>query len=375
LGDLGVRSNPISSCLLAGRLQAPIAIVIQKGAGQLKFWGLKYPRNISVCFPAFDYFYTIESNMQMFNELHGQIREYSAELGFSDCGIVPARFLAEEEEHLLSWLGKGYNGRMEYLARNADKRLDPAKMAESAQSVIIVSLSYNTRLKQTDPDAPMISRYASGKDYHVVVKSKLHHLMNYIREIIPESTGRIFTDTAPILEKAWARCAGLGWIGRNNLLISPQYGSFCFLGGIVLDRPLPDADVIPQPDRCGNCSLCMDACPTRALVAPRILDARRCISYQTVELSDSPDQSLSGKFRNRVFGCDICQEVCPWNHSAPETAEKDFVPLPALLDMTSSQWDQLDIRHFHDLFRDTPVIRAGFDKLKKNIKFIRNPEN
>ena len=299
------------------------------------------------------------------------IKATSAKLGFAECGIVPAAFLAEEEQHFRDWLDHGYHANMGYLAKNLDKRLDPAKWFENAQTIIIVLHNYFTHTRQTDPAAPVISKYAYGNDYHEVVKGKLNHLLHHITGIIPGCHGQIFVDSSPIPEKAWARKAGLGWIGKNTLLISPENGSFCFIGGIVLDTKLPDYPVQLLPDHCGDCSLCLDACPTQALAAPRVLDANRCISYQTVECKDGPDVNLSGKFRNRVFGCDICQEVCPWNRKAKEHTENQFNPSPGLLELTASQWNEMDSTLFNELFQASPIKRTGFKRLRKNIEFLK----
>jgi epoxyqueuosine reductase len=302
------------------------------------------------------------------------IKNTSTELGFAECGMVPAEFLAEEEQHFLNWLDHGFHGHMRYLAKDLEKRLDPAKLLENAKTIIIVTHNYFTRTRQTDPAAPVISTYAFGKDYHEVVKLKLNHLLQTITDFIPDCNGRVFVDSAPIPEKAWARKAGLGWIGKNTLLISPTHGSFYFIGGIVLDTMLPQDPVQLLPDLCGDCSLCMDACPTQALTAPRVLDANRCISYQTVERKHGPDMNLSGKFRNRVFGCDICQEVCPWNSKANEHAEILFCPSPDLMNLTAVQWDQMDLTLFNELFKESPVKRRGFEKLMKNILVLKNSE-
>jgi epoxyqueuosine reductase len=306
------------------------------------------------------------------NTVFQNIINKSQELGFEECGIVPAEFLAEEEQHFLDWLNQGFHGNMQYLAKDIKKRLDPSKLLENAKTIIIVLQNYFTHTAQTDPAAPVISRYAFGKDYHVIVKEKLNHLLQTIKECIPDCNGRVFTDSAPIPEKAWARKAGLGWIGKNTLLISPTHGSFYFIGGIILDAKLPEYPIQTMSDQCGTCSLCMDACPTQALIAPRVLDAKRCISYQTVELKNGPDVNLSGKFMNRVFGCDICQEVCPWNNKAKEHTESMFNPSPDLMNMTAVQWEKMDKTQFDSLFQESPVKRTGFEKLKKNIVFLKN---
>jgi epoxyqueuosine reductase len=301
------------------------------------------------------------------------IKNFSRELGFAECGIVPAEFLAEEEKHFLDWLNNGYHGHMGFLSRNIGKRLNPASLLEGAKTIVLVLQNYYTTSTQTDPAAPVISRYAYGKDYHVVIKEKLQLLYRFIQEQIPDGRGHIFCDSAPIPEKAWASRAGLGWIGKNTLLISPVHGSFCFIGGIVLDITLPESPIQILTDQCGNCSLCMDACPTQALTAPRVLNATRCISYQTAESKDEPDVSLSGKFRNRVYGCDICQEVCPWNRNAKEHTEIQLIASPALMNLTAAQWQEMNPALFDELFQGSPVKRRGFEKFSKNILFLKNP--
>jgi len=299
-----------------------------------------------------------------------EIVRQSSRLGFSACGIVPLRHLPEEEEHLRTWLEQGYHGEMNYLARDPRKRCDPALLMEGALTLILVTQNYFTPVRQTDPAAPVLSRYAYGKDYHEVVKSKLRSLLTFIQEIIPGSKGRIFTDSSPILEKAWASRAGLGWIGKNTLLISPEAGSFFFLGGILLDREIPGTAPSLPEDRCGTCTLCLEACPTGALIAPRVLDARRCISYQTIEKKDGPDGVLKGRFRNRVFGCDICQEVCPWNRKALLHNEEAFLLSPELEHLTAAEWESMDQTLFSRLFSGTPVMRAGYEKMRRNIDFL-----
>jgi len=300
-----------------------------------------------------------------------EIVRFSSELGFSGCGIVPVAHLAEEEEHLRTWLDQGFNGEMHYLSRDPRKRCNPALLMEGAPTLIMVTQNYYTPVRQTDTSAPILSRYAYGKDYHEVVKSKLHVLLNFIRELLPGIKGRVFADSAPLLEKAWATRAGLGWIGKNTLLISPEAGSFFFLGGILLDKEIPVFSPEIPEDRCRTCTLCLDACPTGALVAPRILDARRCISYQTIEHKKGPDDTLKGHFRNRVFGCDICQEVCPWNRKALPHSEKAFLPAEELEQLTAAEWESMDLTLFSRLFSGTPVMRAGYEKNRKNLDFLK----
>jgi epoxyqueuosine reductase len=241
---------------------------------------------------------------------------------------------------------------------------------DDAKTIVLVLQNYFTDIRQTDPEAPVISRYAYGNDYHEVVRSKLQLLLSTIQDLLPGTKGLIFTDSSPILEKAWSVRAGLGWIGKNSLLISPEHGSFCFIGGILLNADLGSFSATMPADLCGNCSLCLEACPTKALVAPRILDARRCIAYQTIELKDAPDISLAGRFMNRVYGCDICQEVCPWNRNARRHTEETFHPSPELMDLSAEKWFRMNPALFEKLFSGSPVRRAGFEKLKRNLEFL-----
>jgi epoxyqueuosine reductase len=299
-----------------------------------------------------------------------KIQKKSKELGFQECGIVQSGFLTEEEGHLMNRLKEGNNRVMDYLTRDAEKRLDPAKLVKNAKTVVIVLQNYFTTLRQTDSGAPVLSKYAFGTDYHIVIKDKLRKLFQYIRELVPGCSGRIFVDSAPVLEKAWARRAGLGWIGKNSLLISPAHGSFVFIGEIVLDTEL-QSDFTPEiTDHCGNCTLCLEACPTKALKGNRMIDVPLCVAYQTIENHEGPDYALRGKFQNRVFGCDICQDICPWNQKAVPHKETAFLPSPSLINLTASEWAGMDENLFQKMFHNSPLQRAGFEKLKKNIDFV-----
>ena len=298
------------------------------------------------------------------------IRERAKELGFQECRIIPACFLAEEEKRLIAWLEQGMHGEMEYMSRNRGKRLDPRLLVGNAKTIIVVLHNYFTTEKQSDPRAPVVARYAFGKDYHQVIRRKLQLLLQFIREIKPGCSGRVFTDSAPVLERAWAYRAGLGWIGRNSCLISPLHGSFVFIGEVILDTEMPFDREITVADRCGSCTRCIDTCPTGAIISPKTIDARLCISYQTIEKKGLPDAGLRGRFANRVFGCDICQEVCPWNRKASGHHETEFLPSPALLGLTPDEWAQMDQVLFDRLFTGTPVQRTGFEKLKNNLDFL-----
>jgi epoxyqueuosine reductase len=297
------------------------------------------------------------------------IKAKARELGFLDCGISRAKFLDEEKNRLLNWLANEMHGEMNYMANNIEKRLDPRLLVENARSVISVLLNYFPAEKQTDPEAPVLSKYAYGTDYHFVMKDKLGELLRFIQEEIASCESRCFVDSAPVLDRAWAARAGLGWIGKNTNLISPEHGSFFFIGELIIDLELP-ADNKVVRDHCGNCTRCIDACPTQAIVAPYILDARRCISYQTIENHGEIDPELKGKFKNRVFGCDICQDVCPWNLKSEPHQEPAFSPDFRLMNMRKTEWNDMDKPLFNELFRNSAVKRTRFEGLKRNLRFL-----
>jgi epoxyqueuosine reductase len=259
---------------------------------------------------------------------------------------------------------------MDYMARNIDKRLDPRLLVENAKTVIVVLQNYFTHKKQTDSTAPVLSKYAYGTDYHFVLKDKLKALLQFIQTEISSCGGRVFTDSAPVLERAWAKRAGLGWIGKNSNLISPDMGSFFFIGELIIDIELPYDNPRPVADHCGKCNRCIDACPTKAIVASRVVDARKCISYQTIEVKGELDAYLKGKFDNRVFGCDICQDVCPWNLKSESHSEPAFQPHEKLLTLSTNEWHNLDESLFSELFKKSAVKRTGFKGLKRNLRFI-----
>jgi len=298
-----------------------------------------------------------------------KIKARAKELGFLDCGISEARFLAEEKARLLNWLNNEMHGEMDYMANHLEKRLDPRLLVENSRSVISVLLNYFPIEKQTDPEAPILSKYAFGADYHFVMKDKLSQLLQFIQSEIAPCEGRCFVDSAPVLDRAWAARAGLGWVGKNTNLISTEHGSFFFIGELIIDLELPADDKIVR-NHCGNCTRCIDACPTQALVAPFVLDARRCISYQTIENRGEIDLKLKAKFENRVFGCDICQDVCPWNLKSEAHQESAFYPETKLMNLTKSEWNNMDKHLFNKLFSDSAVKRTRFEGLKRNLKFL-----
>jgi len=257
-----------------------------------------------------------------------------------------------------------------------DKRTDPAKLVTDAKSVISVILNYYPGKVKVDKKKPQISKYALGRDYHKVVKGKLKKLFTFIQNINPKVKGRYFVDSAPVMEKAWAARSGLGWIGKNSNLINKKYGSFIFIGELIVDIDL-EYDK-PAKDFCGNCTRCIDACPTGAIIADRVIDSGKCISYQTIEEKTRIDENLKGKFKNWIFGCDICQDVCPWNKELKPTSEPDFMPRKNILELSSDEWKNLDEEKYNKLFSGSAVKRAGFSRLKRNIDFTRqtyDPEN
>ncbi|MDP2337613.1 MAG: tRNA epoxyqueuosine(34) reductase QueG [Bacteroidota bacterium] len=298
-----------------------------------------------------------------------RIKSRARELGFLDCGISEAKFLADEKDRLMNWLQNEMNGGMTYMANNLEKRLDPRLLVENARSVVSVLLNYFSSEKQVDPDAPILSKYAYGADYHFVMKDKLGELLKFIQSEIAPCEGRCLVDSAPVLDRAWAARAGLGWIGKNTNLISTEHGSFFFIGELIIDLELP-ADNKVIRNHCGNCTRCIDACPTQALVAPFVLDARRCISYQTIENRGEIDPELKGKFENRVFGCDICQDVCPWNLKSETHHEPAFTPNFQLMNLTQNEWKSMDKHLFNALFRNSAVKRTRFEGLKRNLGFL-----
>ena len=297
------------------------------------------------------------------------IRQEAHRLGFSHVGIAKAEFLEDEAPRLDKWLRNGYHGKMTYMEHWFDKRLDPTKLVDGAKSVISLLYNYATDKKQSDPSAPKISKYAYGEDYHHVIKHKLRELLAFIHDEIGKVHGRAFVDSAPVMEKAWAARSGLGWIGKNTNLLRKESGSFFFLSELIVDMELEyDA---PTTDHCGTCTKCIDACPTDAITEPYVVDGSRCISYFTIELRDEVIPSgFKGQFENWMFGCDICQDVCPWNRFSSPHAESAFEPKPSLLEMTANEWQEITEEVFQDLFRDSAVKRTGFQGLRRNLKFL-----
>lgn len=298
-----------------------------------------------------------------------QIKAWAKDLGFLDCGISKAGFLEDEAPRLEAWLKKGYHGEMQYMENHFDKRLDPRLLVDGARSVISLSLNYYTNEVQQDASAPKISKYAYGADYHFVIKDKLKQLLQLINTHIGEVGGRAFVDSAPVLDKAWANKAGLGWIGKNANLLSKGRGSFFFLAELIVDLELA-YDVAPTTDHCGTCTKCIDACPTQAIVAPYVVDGSKCISYLTIELKNEIPASFKDKMDNWMFGCDVCQDVCPWNRFSLQHHEPAFTPHPDLLGMTQQDWQEITEETFKKVFKNSAVKRTKFEGLKRNIKIL-----
>lgn len=286
------------------------------------------------------------------------------------CGISKAAFLEEEAPRLEAWLKRGMHGEMRYMENHFDKRLDPRRLVDGAKSVISLALNYFTDEEQVDVSGPKISKYAYGEDYHFVIKNKLKRLMAAIAENIGEVNGRVFVDSAPVLDKAWAKKAGLGWIGKNTNLISKKAGSFFFLAELIVDLEL-EYDVKPAADHCGNCTSCIDACPTQAIVAPYVVDGSRCISYLTIELKNEIPPEFNGKMDNWMFGCDVCQDVCPWNKFSVMHNEPAFNPHPDLLQLSTRDWEEITEEIFQKVFQKSAVKRTKLAGLKRNINFLK----
>ncbi len=286
------------------------------------------------------------------------------------CGIAKAEFLDEEAPRLEAWLKAGMHGKMQYMENHFDKRLDPRLLVDGAKSVISLALNYYTDVAQADPLAPKLSKYAYGQDYHKVIKDKLKQLLATINEKIGQVDGRAFVDSAPVLDKAWAKKAGIGWVGKNSNLLNKNAGSFFFLAELIVDIEL-EYDIEPTADHCGTCTRCIDACPTEAIVGPYVVDGSRCISYLTIELKDELPTEFKGKMDNWMFGCDICQDVCPWNKFSVLHTEPAFDPHPDLLGLNSNEIAEITEDVFQKVFQKSAVKRTKFAGLKRNIDFLK----
>lgn len=297
------------------------------------------------------------------------IKQTAAELGFNFCGIAKAKRLDEDARRLETWLSKGMQGSMQYMENHFELRVDPTKLVPGAKSVITLMLNYYPSTKQKN-DAPKISKYAYGRDYHEVIREKLLLLIQSMKENIGDINGRGFVDSAPVLERTWATKSGLGWIGKNGNLISKQHGSFFFIATLICDLDL-DYDAPFAKDYCGSCTRCIDECPTDAILPNKVIDGSKCISYFTIELKDALiDEQMKGKFDNWMFGCDTCQDVCPWNRFSKSTAETVFTPIPEILNLSTKEWNEMSEEMFKEVFKHSPLKRTKYAGIKRNLKFI-----
>jgi epoxyqueuosine reductase len=310
------------------------------------------------------------TNREKYSKL---IKSEASRLGFLNCGISKAGFLEDEAPKLEQWLSRGYHGSMHWLENHFDKRLDPTKLVPGAKSVISVLMNYYPQEEQKDPQAPKIAKYAYGEDYHFVVKHRLKTLLSFIRQEIGEVSGRAFVDSAPVMERAWAARSGLGWIGKHGLLLTKGAGSFYFLGELIIDLDLePDR---PVTDHCGSCTRCIDACPTEAIIAPEVLDSNKCISYLTIELREAIPTSFKDQMENWAFGCDICQDVCPWNRFSSPSDEERFRPHEDMLNMNPREWHEITEEVFQKIFKKSAVKRTKYTGLRRNLEFLRSGED
>ncbi len=296
-----------------------------------------------------------------------EIKEKALQIGFDACGIARVDTLRNDAQYLSEWLNKGYHAEMGYMANHFEKRINPHLLVEGAKSVIVVLLNYFPPEKQS-AHLPQIAQYAYGKDYHVVVKDKLHQLLDEIKTMYPEQTiaGRAFVDSAPVLERAWAVQAGLGWIGKNTNLIHPTLGSFVFIGELIINAEFDKYDT-PLPDQCGTCERCLNACPTQALETAHCLNANRCISYLTIESKKDIPTGLAAKLGNRIFGCDTCQNVCPFNQDLDGNKIPEFAPSKSLFEMNFDDWKVMKEDEFEQEFADSPLKRAGLERIQKTL--------
>ncbi|ATL48147.1 tRNA epoxyqueuosine(34) reductase QueG [Chitinophaga caeni] len=296
------------------------------------------------------------------------VKEQAKAFGFDHCGIAQAAELTGDAFRLENWLHKGMHGGMKYMENYFDKRIDPRKLVDGAKSVITLLLNYYPSQFQ-QPGAPKVAKYAYGNDYHEIIKERLNSFLQVLRSKLGDIQGRGFVDSAPVLERSWAQRSGLGWIGKNGNLLHKQAGSFFFIATLIVDVPfLYDA---PTGDYCGSCTRCLEACPTGALVSPSVVDGSKCISYFTIELKEQLiPGSMQGKFEDWFFGCDICQDVCPWNRFAKAHRDEAFRPIPEILNFSTSDWEALTEEEFKNIFKKSPLKRSKYAGIRRNLKFI-----
>ena len=298
------------------------------------------------------------------------IKQKAEKFGFQSCGISKAEFLEEEAPRLEAWLNKGYHGEMQYMENHFDKRLNPTLLVDGAKSVISLSYNYFPKVKIDEINNFKISKYAYGEDYHEVIKDILKNMVAELQEEIGEFGFRVFVDSAPVLEKAWARKSGLGWVGKNANLITKKHGSFYFLAEIICDLEL-EYD-LAVTDHCGSCRACIDACPTQAIVSDRIVDGSKCISYATIELKNEIPDYFNGKMDDWMFGCDVCQDVCPWNRFSAPTLQEKFAPNFQKLNFRKNEWKELTQELFSEIFKKSAVKRTKFSGLMRNINLLND---
>lgn len=298
------------------------------------------------------------------------IKQKAEKFGFQSCGISKAEFLEEEAPRLEAWLNKGYHGEMKYMENHFDKRLNPTLLVDGAKSVISLSYNYFPKVKIDEINNFKISKYAYGEDYHEVIKDILKEMVAELQEEIGEFGFRVFVDSAPVLEKAWARKSGLGWVGKNANLITKKHGSFYFLAEIICDLEL-EYD-LAVTDHCGSCRACIDACPTQAIVSDRIVDGSKCISYATIELKNEIPDYFNGKMDDWMFGCDVCQDVCPWNRFSAPTLQEKFAPNFQKLNFRKNEWKELTQELFSEIFKKSAVKRTKFSGLMRNINLLND---
>lgn len=305
------------------------------------------------------------NNKEKYTQL---IKAESKRLGFLSCGISKAEFLEQEAPRLEKWLNQNMNGQMSYMENHFDKRLNPTLLVDGAKSVISLLLNYYPTELQNQ-ESYKISKYAFGQDYHHVIKEKLKELLHFIQTEIGEVSGRAFVDSAPVLDKAWAAKSGLGWIGKNSNLITQKIGSFYFIAELIVDLDL--AYDTPTTDHCGSCTACIDSCPTEAIVAPYVVDGSKCISYFTIELKDNLPQDMKGKFDDWIFGCDVCQDVCPWNRFSKPHNEPLLRATPEILSYSKSEWVEITNETFQKVFKNSALKRTKYEGLLRNINFSK----
>lgn len=296
------------------------------------------------------------------------IKAESKRLGFLSCGISKAGFLEEEAPRLETWLNQNMQGQMSYMENHFDKRLNPTLLVDGAKSVISLLLNYYPAELQNQ-DAYKVSKYAYGQDYHYVIKEKLNELLHFIQTEIGEVSGRAFVDSAPVLDKVWAAKSGLGWMGKNSNLITQKIGSFYFIAELIVDLDL--AYDTSTTDHCGSCTACIDSCPTEAIVAPYVVDGSKCISYFTIELKDNLPQDMKGKFDDWIFGCDVCQDVCPWNRFSKPHNEPLLRATPEILSYSKSDWEEITNDTFQKVFKNSALKRTKYEGLLRNINFSK----